>query len=172
MDFEWGRSPTCRRSSGDRDTARQVGNLPHVLALSRQLWIAGLLFVAACSTEQSDKGTVPVTGVVTYQGQPVAEANVTFQSDQRGSFGTTDAEGRFRLQTFEPDDGALPGEYRVAISKVHITVPEFDEGHPQYVAPPPPKHLIPEKYAAANTSGLKASVVAGKENEFTFELVD
>ncbi|MBI3468548.1 MAG: carboxypeptidase regulatory-like domain-containing protein [Planctomycetes bacterium] len=142
------------------------------LALKRLLFAAGLLLLAGCGDKASSSGTIPVTGLVTYQGKPVAEANVVFQSPERGSFAMTDAEGCFELQTFETGDGALPGEYKVMISKLHIVAPEFDMGDPRYVPPPPPKHLIPAKYADANSSGLTAKVEAGKANEFTFELTD
>lgn len=139
---------------------------------SRRLWVAGLLLVAGCQPKLSNPNVIPVTGSVTYQGQPVAGANVVFQATDQGSFGLTDAQGSFKLQTFEPGDGALPGEYSVSISKMQITVPQFDEGHPQHVPPPPPKYLTPRKYSEARTSGLTASVIKGQKNEFTFELKD
>jgi hypothetical protein len=135
-------------------------------------WIVGVLSLTGCGDTSSNPDMVPVTGSVTYRGQPVAGANVVFQADERGSFGLTDDRGRFRLQTLEPGDGALPGQYTVIISKVEITVPQFDEGHPQYVPPPPPKYLVPRKYAEARTSGLTANVVQGQKNEFSLELKD
>jgi hypothetical protein len=134
--------------------------------------IGGLLLLAGCGQTSRNPDVVPVTGTVTYQGQPVAEANVVFQSNEHGSFGVTDSRGRFQLQTLEPGDGAFGGEYAVIISKVQVTVPQFDEGHPQYVPPPPPKYLVPKKYSDARTAGLTASVVKGQKNDFSFELKD
>ncbi len=143
----------------------------HVLR-SWRLWLGGLILLAGCRPSSSNPDVVPVTGTVTYRGQPVAEANVVFQSSQQGSFGVTDLQGRFRLQTFAPNDGAMPGDYVVLISKVKITPPEFEEDDPRYVPPPPPKYLVPQKYSDPRTSGLKASVVRGEANDIPFELVD
>lgn len=138
--------------------------------LMRRLWVAGFLVLAGCTPKSDNPATVPVTGVVTLDGQPVEGANVMFQSPEQGSFGLTDAQGRYELQTFEPGDGAMPGEYRVAISKVKVFLPKVEQGEPGYVEPPPPEHLVPSKYAAPTSSGLTATVTEGKDNEFNFEL--
>lgn len=63
----------------------------------------------------------PVTGQVLYQGQPVAEARVVFhpQAEQEAELpkpqAETDADGRFRLTTLKPGDGALPGLYAITV---------------------------------------------------------
>src|SRR5262249_36190194 len=66
-------------------------------------------------------GTTPVRGVVTLEGAPVAGATVLFMPDgQDGSHpasGFTSSDGTFRLTTYKPDDGALPGKYRVVVQK-------------------------------------------------------
>jgi hypothetical protein len=136
------------------------------------MWLAVVLTCSACESQPVNPDMVPASGTVTYQGQPVANANVTFHSDTQGGFGLTDAQGRFQLQSISPDDGALPGTYPVSIIKMEVTAPKFDEGHPQYVPPPPPKYLVPKKYSDPRTSGLSATVERGKENEFKFELKD
>ena len=69
-------------------------------------------------------GEVGVSGVVTYNGEPLAHAHLSFQpvsTDESGfgpgSFGRTDEAGRFELRTVWPDaPGAIPGEHRVTIS--------------------------------------------------------
>jgi hypothetical protein len=136
-----------------------------------RIWLGGLILLAGCEPA-ANPDMVPVKGTVTYKDKPVAGANVVFQSSEQGSFGVTDEQGRFQLQTFAPGDGAPPGEYKVLISKMQITVPEFDQGDPQYVPPPPPKHLIPAKYADANTSGLRVTLVKGEPKDIPFELRD
>lgn len=128
--------------------------------------------LVGCSSGSVNPNMVPVSGAVIYQGKPIAEANVAFHADEQGSFAVTDSQGRFQLQSEQPGDGAPPGDYHVSISKMEITVPQFDEGHPQYVPPPPPKYVVPKKYADPRTSGLKATVERGKKNDFTFELKD
>ncbi len=67
---------------------------------------------------------VPVSGRVTWDGQPAANVGVLFQPVSEepgdpgpGSFGTTDAEGRFTLRLVEPDrPGAVVGRHRVRIT--------------------------------------------------------
>ncbi len=61
---------------------------------------------------------VPVEGIVTLDGQPVARATVTFQSeDGRHVFGgQTDENGRFSLSS-GGTKGAYPGEYKVTVVK-------------------------------------------------------
>jgi hypothetical protein len=69
--------------------------------------------------------TVPVSGVVTCNGKPVANGVVNFTPlpDQEGrsergrvALGKTDSEGRFKLTTYENNDGALVGRHTVTIS--------------------------------------------------------
>ena len=125
--------------------------------------------------------TVPVTGSVTYNGQPVEGATVTFVtggSGGRGALGTTDASGKFQLTTFEAGDGAIPGSYKVTIAKTTgETAPMTQEDG--VVVPPtggPPttevKDELPLKYKDASTSGLTADVKEGGDNQFTFDLTD
>jgi hypothetical protein len=59
--------------------------------------------------------------VITLEGTPVAGATVLFMPDGqdggRPASGVTSSDGTFRLMTYKPDDGALPGKYRVLILK-------------------------------------------------------
>jgi hypothetical protein len=65
---------------------------------------------------------VPVSGRITLDGEVLPGARITFQPTGEdpgpGSFGTTDAEGRFSLQTMEDSkrEGAVPGTHHVQIS--------------------------------------------------------
>jgi hypothetical protein len=67
------------------------------------------------------RGTTPVRGVITLEGTPVAGATVLFMPDGqdgcRPASGFTSSDGTFRLTTYQPNDGALPGKYRVVIQK-------------------------------------------------------
>jgi hypothetical protein len=67
------------------------------------------------------KGPKSVRGMITLEGTPVAGATVLFMPDGpdggRPASGFTSAEGAFRLTTFKPNDGALPGKYRVVVQK-------------------------------------------------------
>ena len=92
---------------------------------------------------------VPVSGVVTLDGKPLANAHVAFQPEATkgnqnpgvGSYGTTDASGKYTLQTFDNDKpGAVVGTHRVEIS---IKRAETDDRDPKTR---PPLKDLPVKY--------------------------
>ncbi len=112
-------------------------------------------------------------------GQPVARANLSFQlADGSGSAaGVTDNQGRYELTTFTAGDRAVPGEYLVAITQFEEPPPGagVPDDHPDYNPNLPefvPKNLLPERYATAKSSGLKATVVEGPNTGVDFELTD
>ena len=97
------------------------------------------------------------SGVVTFNGIPGANANISFVPEKggRAAAGVTDENGRYVLT-----DGAAPGQYRVTISSPAATTPKkADDARP----------AIPAKYG--DKSGLKVEVVKGK-NELQFDLTD
>jgi hypothetical protein len=64
---------------------------------------------------------VKVEGVVTLDGKPFSGATVTFVpagGNGRTANGLSEVDGSFRLTTFKPDDGALPGEYKITVSYI------------------------------------------------------
>jgi len=149
--------------------------------------IASLVAAAAlASCNRAANGrrpTKPVTVTVSYKGAPVADATVTFISEEgepSAAYGTTDGSGIAKLKTYEEGDGAVLGKQKVTINKEQITGTQSvaAQDSPDYVPPvgstPPPqvKHLIPAKYSAPNTSPLAAEVTASGPTEFKFELAD
>jgi hypothetical protein len=117
-------------------------------------------------------GTKSVRGVVTLEGMPVAGATVLFMPDGqdggRPASGFTSSDGEFRLMTYKPDDGALPGNYRVLIQ---ITERAKDPGEAQRAAMERAKDKIeekslqkrrkptlPEDYAKFETTPLRCTV--------------
>jgi hypothetical protein len=96
--------------------------------MTRQLVLLGTVF-CACLVAGSGcggYGTVRVEGIVTLDGAPVGAATVTFiPVDEKGGHhaasGVTNQDGRFRLTTFNTNDGALPGHYRVTVTQVEST---------------------------------------------------
>lgn len=118
---------------------------------------------------------VPVSGVVLHNGNPVEEAHVTFVSSSdeqaKAAFGRTDGQGRFKLTTFSTNDGAVLGEHVVTVSKFSSSEDSgedvvSDEGNRTVEV----ESLIPEQYSKLDQSGLTATVTAGGDNEFMFEL--
>jgi hypothetical protein len=79
-----------------------------------------LLLTAGCGSPDPSATCVAVSLTVTYKGQPVEDAQVTFTANGEGARtcqGVTDESGRAVLGTFGVDDGAQPGPYKVSISK-------------------------------------------------------
>lgn len=92
------------------------------------LLLIALLSVTGCSGTPSDQpDTVAVDGTVTLDGEPLANALVTFSptKDGRPSSGATDESGYFELQYTADVPGAVPGEHIV-------TVMLIDDGEGSY----------------------------------------
>lgn len=136
-----------------------------------------LLAVVASGCGPGRPKTVKVTGTVTYRGQPLEGARVMFDcAGGRPASATTDASGRFTLETFGAEDGAILGEHTVTVSK-YVAVPGGAgpaAGQDEMRSPgaPPIRQTVPGRYTTPGTSPLKASVTAQGPNDFTFELTD
>ena len=170
-----------------------------MLRLSWKYVVCGALAVSlvGCAEQAGDRPkTVPVTGKITQNGQGVEGATVSFgptSADAKAASGLTDASGEFELTTFESGDGAVPGSYAVTVRKMSGAAAPASSGPPPdprtaskeeleayYAAgakqaaegPAESKHLLPEKYAMAGTSGLTAEVTDGGDNNFEFELTE
>jgi hypothetical protein len=120
-------------------------------------------------------GTAPtarVSGVITYNGQPVGDVSVTFTpTDGRPANGITNEDGEFTLSTFGNNDGAVPGTHTVTLAtgaEEEVPMPGTPEAE-NYNPPPPP---FPPRYMDPQLSGLTAEVKQGEKNEFTFTLTD
>jgi hypothetical protein len=94
----------------------------------------------------SREAVVPVSGVVTIDGEPAANCRVSFQPTENnenpgiGSVGDTDEEGKFTLETVEdkPRPGAVPGEARVTIFYLDPANFDQEEGQEPVASEPPP----------------------------------
>jgi hypothetical protein len=132
------------------------------------LWvIAAALVPLACG--QSGPEMARVSGTVTYKGKPVPKGTITFVAQSEGgrnATGELGPNGSYTLQTSQPGDGALLGEYKV-------TVYAHDEPVLDYIPTKPvkPQPLAPEKYEKPGTTDLKATVKSGS-NKIDFDLTD
>ncbi|MCC9605040.1 carboxypeptidase-like regulatory domain-containing protein [Blastopirellula sp. JC732] len=150
----------------------------------------GLLLVCCpaffgCDLGANGPGTVPVTGKITYRGQPVPAAIVQFKPNDgdasHGAVGRSDAEGAFQMTTRE-FAGVVPGTYQITVVKYDAKTPEAstkENEEEEYTPPdeharptPGPKNVLPAKYANADKSGLTAEVTPSGPNEVVLELVD
>ena len=113
----------------------------------RRSWFL-LLAVAAVGCGGSDAPrTVPVGGVVQVGGKPMADVNVTFYPEKgRPATGRTGPDGRFKLTTLKPGDGAVVGTHKIAV------VP----GTPESAAGPPPQPGMPgyEAWMKGQATGI------------------
>lgn len=149
------------------------------------------LFVAACSTNDGLGTRYPVSGKVTYKGQPVAKGLINFSPEKsgegRGASGTID-NGSYSLTTLTPGDGAFPGSYFVTINTREIDEAKLKsatgelaakKGMPGGINQIPPelqskfraeaKGTTPMKYEAQND--LKATI-SGSTSGLNFDLKD
>ena len=82
------------------------------------LSLTGVLAVAGCGGGEDRVETVPVSGTLQIDGQPFGPAQVDLRSED-GSLppatGKASADGKFSLSTYDPDDGAAVGAYRVTV---------------------------------------------------------
>jgi len=112
----------------------------------------------------------PVQGQVVYNGRPVVKAMVVFHPLEELPAGVqkpiayTDAEGRFRLTTNVPGDGALAGEYAVTV--------ELREKTATGVEKVGGRSLLPVRYSKPNSSGLRCQVQEGPNDLAPFMLAD
>ncbi len=91
----------------------------HVRVWLLLLTTAGtVLLTTGCGQQQPV--SVPVKGILTVDGKPLANANVQFHAQDPGgqdAYGTTNAEGRFELASGRRHAaGALPGRYKITVT--------------------------------------------------------
>ena len=124
--------------------------------------------MAATGCSKSGEGRQPtfaVTGKVLDGSKPVANATVVFHPVGDAGpkpHGKTDANGEFKLTTYDGDDGddgAPAGKYKVTV-ELWATV-TADGG---------PVNKIPAKYARPDSSGFAAVVAAGPTDLQAFTL--
>jgi hypothetical protein len=154
--------------------------------------------LVGCS--MSSSGTVAVTGKVTKGGQAVSGAAVTFEptaADGKAASGTTDDTGTYKLTTFVNGDGALPGSYKIKVTKFPgaAATPGIDAGKEPTAADMDAIYKAAEKqgqdlsgrdsqaatvvtnelgarFANAESSGLTAEVKSDGDNKFDFDVTE
>ncbi len=138
--------------------------------MQRLFWGIGLCVLLGGCSEGTQLETAPVRGTVIYNGKPLPYGSVSFQpAAGLPAVGRIQSDGSFTLTTYSNGDGAIIGSHKVAIIATEIDAGATPPADP-HGEMPPPKSVIPAKYASYATSGLTAEVVGGKKNEFTFTL--
>jgi hypothetical protein len=129
--------------------------------------LIAVLFVAGCG-RKDPYDRQPLTGTVTFQGQPLDKGTIQFlpQDPARAfSAGALIQDGRFQVSR---EQGLPPGTYRVAItSPAPSKGPAVEPaGAPGLKMPPLGTERIPAAFNTATT--LTAEVTADGNNAFEF----
>ena len=160
--------------------------------IARYFSLAGvaLLFIGCAGEDEWVKNlpeTVEASGVVTLNGDSVEGASVVAAPQDGGKYpakALTDSDGYFELKAFPAKEGAVPGKYKVMITKtVEINAdgserPQADAETPEmtasgdHAAPASGgwKNALPKQYANPNDSGLTVDIPAGGITGIQFEL--
>jgi hypothetical protein len=128
--------------------------------------VLALLLVAGCS---DGPPVGKVQGKLTVGNQPLTAGSVIFENRDTGvaAQAALGSDGGYVIR-FRQRDGLPPGTYQVA-----VTPSTIGTGEAPLVVPnnePPPASPIPEKYRTIKTSGLTATVKAGDNPPFDFNL--
>jgi hypothetical protein len=130
----------------------------------RKIWYLCLVvvcsLVCACSPSAPEEDTYPVSGTVTFDGEPLADGEIQFVTPTTGALDIVSISG-----------GNFQGEAKAGLRRVQISA--FREGEPMAPMPgakPEPTRInyIPAEYNAM--SKLEANVTPDGPNQFEFEL--
>lgn len=174
--------------------SEQIANPPLKMQLSKVATLLGVIcLIAGCGGGAADRPkTVPVSGTVVYNGQPLEGATVSFwcEGAPRAATGLTDKDGKFKLSMFAFNDGAIPGVNKITVSKAEASgqaagpSPEEMLRNPSALAQASQqrmqdkggaaaKPLVPAKYGSQTSTPLKETVNEnGSGNEFVIQLTD
>lgn len=158
--------------------------------ISYLLLFACVLALSGCSGDQGGGSRQPVysvSGTVKLFGTGLSDATVAFapQNGQPTAFGTTDDQGNFKLTTYDFQDGAAEGTYKVIVSKTaqsagapsssaagsdHEASEEAASSHDATGGAKTSTGLVPPQYSSSQETPLTAEVKKGEENVFNFDL--
>jgi|SanBayMetagenome_1026888.scaffolds.fasta_scaffold06023_2 hypothetical protein len=118
---------------------------------------------------------VKAEGTVTLDGTAVENATVSFLSEKHPyhAVGNTNAQGKFVMRVimaeYKGKSGALPGDYRVEISKSVMgdKKPGASDDEPITINL---RNELPMQYASIASSGLKVTVPDTGTDQIKFEL--
>jgi hypothetical protein len=107
-----------------------------------------IIAIAGCGGSDRPK-TIPISGLVTIDGQPPGEGGKLFFTPteaadgyaKRPASGSFNSAGTYRVMSWAPDDGLVPGHYTVSVMPGDAT-----------------KTRLPTKYHQSATSGLEVDV--------------
>lgn len=146
----------------------------HSVIRGRQLQVGGsvvlgLLVSMAIGCGQGGSNVGPkqdasISGKVTYKGKPVTDAIISFESPDRGAYGTPFKDGTYSVPKM------ASGEFTVTVNPV-AAPPKMEPTADGKIPEAAKREDVPQKYRGAATSGTKTTVKAGS-NKFDLDMVD
>jgi hypothetical protein len=130
--------------------------------------VALLCLLNGCQAGRDLPKTVPAEGTVTIDDQPAKGATILFigEDGKYNAYGQTDDNGKFKVNSFEEKSGAVPGKYKVEISKTVMSAGSEKEGETSVNL----QYGLPKKYASFMTSGLSADLGEQGDTNLKFTL--
>jgi hypothetical protein len=119
--------------------------------------------------------TVNASGVVSQKGKPLASVIVMCKPETGdiACSGMSDENGNFSLSAFNPDPGAVPGKYTVAVQSTQQPQEHAEDVMvDRKIKPKPQAPPLPVKYASFETSGLKIEVPSEGTSSLKVDLPD
>lgn len=151
------------------------GNLLRWVSILAAAALVALAVVSILSWTSAAR-PVPVTGLVRFNGSPLASGVVNFRpvDPQRGSYaaGLIGKDGRYAAETPLTGPGILPGEYQVAVlaqeDPARYTAEEYDA----LVGPGKPgiPSVVPKALTDPATSGLSVTIRSPGPQTFDLNL--
>ncbi len=124
---------------------------PHLAVFSVCSFVPFILSLPGCGDGRPRR--VPVSGRVMIDGKPLAAGFVQVYPDtDRAAFGAIGPDGRFRLTTYDVNDGCVLGKHRLAV------IGREDK------SPGAVMWLAPKKYTDPRSSGLELEVTGPTDN--------
>ena len=139
--------------------------MKHYFALICVSVVLGMF--AGCENDKLPK-TVPAEGVVTLDGATVSDATVLLIADvgDINASAVSDKNGKFLLNAFPEKSGAVPGSYKVSISKTINEAASEKKGETMVNL----KYGLPQKYSLYTTSGLTYTLGEKGDKNIKFDL--
>jgi hypothetical protein len=124
------------------------------------VWALLTLTLAMCSLGCGGPHGANVSGTVTLDGKPLANANVTFHpagGEGAIAYGQTNASGNYVLAT-GTEQGLAPGDYAATVIATVEVPPETPNAETTF------KPITPAKYADVEQTDLMPTVTAGSND--------
>ena len=108
---------------------------------------------------KSGPEVVPVSGVITYQGEPLAKAFMEFLPDEgRASWAQSDENGEFELHYRKGQMGARTGTHSVTVSFRAASMDDEIARQQGKLKPHPDEETILEKYGANGSDPIRVEI--------------